>query len=132
MFGSAITQQPYLSRAADIQHANPAFRLKPDGLPLLALISSWRALVAAQHPLMESYGAVTVNTAEAPRARLLMLLQAIEGLYGHENSTILQQNQGKFDKKRKAVVDAVQENAALDPAVKKFITDVRPPVFRSN
>ncbi|RXZ51914.1 HEPN domain-containing protein [Agromyces binzhouensis] len=84
IYGSAIHQEPYASRGADVGKLSPAFHFSPQEMSLLAMLRRWQELAADHHPLLESYASLIYARDQHPRSRLLLLIQAIEGFYGHE------------------------------------------------
>ncbi|GAA1817763.1 hypothetical protein [Agromyces neolithicus] len=86
VFGTALHQAPYSSRGNDVLKVERSFLLSPQDMSLLALLRRWQQLQAEHHPLLETYGAMMFAPDQHPRSRLLLLLQALEGMHGHENA----------------------------------------------
>jgi hypothetical protein len=84
VFGTGITQIPFRSTTKSVREAASVVRAKPDGISLLELVNQWRTLTLEHHPLIETYGAMLHAQDQHPRSRFLLLIQALEGLYGHE------------------------------------------------
>ena len=86
VYGSGITQEPYQSNQAAVHKSSAAIRIAVDGLSLLDMLRRWQGLEDDHHPLIETYGAMLSATDEHPRSRFLLLVQALEGLHGHETA----------------------------------------------
>ncbi|WUR81366.1 hypothetical protein OG967_22445 [Streptomyces phaeochromogenes] len=93
--GTGITQAPFASSTAAVQAHNSAVRALPDELSLLDLVTQWSRYAAAHHPLVETYGAMLHARDQHPRSRYLLLIQALEGLYGYENKATTEERQAK-------------------------------------
>lgn len=119
VFGSGLTQVPYESRQRDLMEVRPALRLKADGLSMLTLVNSWQPLREEHHPLVETYGAVLGAERQHPRARFLLLIQALEGLHGYETKPRYERRVARHVEQRRAVLDAVLHT--LDEEQQKFL-----------
>jgi hypothetical protein len=101
VYGSALHQKPYSSKYNEILKVQPAFTLKADNLSLLNMVQEWQSQAAQHNPLLETYGSTVVIPQQHPRSRYLLLIQALEGLYGYENASELelqaQKHQWPFD-----------------------------------
>lgn len=84
VYGSGIQQQPFASRANEIRGIHRSFQVAPNDMSLLALLRAWQKLRDDHHPLLETYADMMYAPAQHPRSQLLLLLQALEGLHGHE------------------------------------------------
>ena len=89
-------------------HTRAIVNLKQDNINLLNLIAKRRELEASRHPLIETYRSNAVSDDQHPRSRFLLLIQALEGLYGYEHKEEYQQRCRKYAEKRKALLDQVQ------------------------
>ena len=89
-------------------HTHAIVNLKQDDINLLNLIAKRRELEASRHPLIETYRSNAVSDDQHPRSRFLLLIQALEGLYGYEHKEEYQQRCRKYAEKRKALLDQVQ------------------------
>lgn len=89
VFGSGVQQQPFASRANDIRTIHRSFQVSPQEMSLLDLLRAWQRLGDEHHPLLETYGDMMYAPQQHPRSQVLLLLQALEGLHGHET-------QGKY------------------------------------
>jgi hypothetical protein len=86
---------------------------------LLQLLRTWQKLDSAHHPLLETYGSMLHAPAQHPRSRLLLLLQAIEGTYGHETKASFAERLQQHVAARDEVIARAQ--AALDEDQLKFL-----------
>jgi hypothetical protein len=85
VYGSGITQQPYTSSQSQVMKHRSAFTFKGDSVSALSITREWQAMSAAHHPLLETYGKFLIVRNQHPRARFLLLIQALEGLHGFEH-----------------------------------------------
>lgn len=119
VFGSRITQEPYES-ATDLQEKSDcALRAKSDGVSLLDVLLRWRQLQLDHHPLIETYGAMVHATDQHPRSRLLLLLQALEGMFGHETKEINERRRVAHLAERESILE--RASSALDTADARFL-----------
>lgn len=121
VYGSGIHQAPYASRNDDVVRAHPAFRVKPDAIPLLELLREWRKLEVDQHPFMETYGSTIVIPELHPRSRYLLLIQALEGLFGHQTQAQFKERKERHEQKRATVLAAVR--LSLYREAQRFLKD---------
>ena len=94
-------------------HIRPVINLQEDGVNLLDLINKYRELKTSRHPLIETYNVNALSDDQHPRSRYLLLIQAIEGLYGYEHKEEYQQRCEQYTEKRNALLEKVK------PAVSK-------------
>lgn len=119
VFGSGITQEPYGSEREEIDKTNSSLKLKADEVSLLELARNWQKLVAAHHPLVETYGSMLHALDQHPRSRFLLLLQAIEGTHGYETKASFAKRLKVHTEARDAIVDLVK--GSLDEKQLKFL-----------
>lgn len=126
--GTGITQAPFASSTAAIRANNSAVRALPDELCLLDLVTQWSRYAAAHHPLVETYGAMLHTRDQHPRSRYLLLIQALEGLYGYENKATTEERQVKHTASyEKALAGAKEDlDAETFSFVKKYLSKKRP------
>ena len=94
-------------------HTRPVINLQEDRVDLLKLTIKRRELEASRHPLIETYRSNAVSDDQHPRSRYLLLIQALEGLYGYEHKEEYQQRCEQYTEKRNALLEKVK------PAVSK-------------
>ena len=121
IYGSGITQEPYQSDHASVLESSTSVHIAVDGLSLLDMLRRWQGLKDDHHPLIETYGAMLAATGEHPRSRFLLLVQALEGLYGHETAAAYAERQERHTEKREALMEAVESVGALDSRQRKFL-----------
>jgi hypothetical protein len=119
VFGWDITHVPVNSTRAAVDKIRSAVDLSADGVSLLDLLTTWQSFVAERHPLFETYGAMTTAADQHPRARFLLLLQALEGSYGSEHRAVHDTDKAKYSAKRQSILDRVR--LLLDRTDFKFI-----------
>jgi hypothetical protein len=117
--GTGITQAPFASSTKDIRTHNSAVRALPDELSLLDPVTQWSRYAAEHHPLVETYGAMLHTRDQHPRSRYLLLIQALEGLYGYENKAANEEQQAKHTASyEKSLAQAKKD---LDAETFKFV-----------
>lgn len=84
VFQASVSQEPYASTNDLRDKQVSAIRLG-EGESLLALLRKWQQLEHEQNPILNTYEADALGPDQTPRARFLLLIQALEGLYGFEN-----------------------------------------------
>lgn len=94
-------------------HIKPVINLQEDGVNLLELINKHCELKTSKHPLIETYNVNALSDDQHPRSRYLLLIQALEGLYGYEHKEEYQQRCKKYTEKRNTILEKVK------PAVSK-------------
>lgn len=95
---------------------------------LLSLVRRWQGLSRAHHPLLETYGSLIYAQDRHPRSRLLLLLQALEGLNGYETQEEFAARSERHTTMRDEVLEMA--NARLDASARRFLKDhlaKRPP-----
>ncbi|WP_293002627.1 hypothetical protein [Mycobacterium sp.] len=116
VFNASIAQEPYTSSNSLQGKEISAIRLNEGGL-LLGLLRRWQRLKAAENPILNTYDITAVGPTQHPRARFLLLLQALEGLCGYEKR--FEERQLRFTSARESAVNECQEK--LDNRFFKFI-----------
>ncbi|MFJ4787584.1 hypothetical protein [Streptomyces sp. NPDC088794] len=126
--GSGITQDPFASSTAAARAHKSAVRALPDDLSLLELVMRWSQYAAAHHPLVETYGTMLHARDQHPRSRFLLLIQALEGLYGYENKATAAERQIKHTASYEEALARAKEDldAKTFQFVKKYLSKKRP------
>jgi hypothetical protein len=119
VYGSGIAQDPFDSDAEGIQKGRCALRCIADNVNLLDLVHQWQTLAADHHPLIETYAGMLHTQDQHPRSRLLLLLQSLEGMHGHETADAFDSASAAHAEKRKAVLQTIQSQVGEDDL--KFI-----------
>ena len=86
-------------------HTRPVINLQEDRVDLLKLTIKRRELEASQHPLIETYRSNAVSEDQHPRSRYLLLIQALEGLYGYEHKEEYQRRCEQYAEKRELFLE---------------------------
>ena len=104
-----VKQEPYASENTIPDKRLSSIRLA-EGDSLLHLLRRWQYLEDEQNPILNTYDVHSLGPDQAPRARFLLLVQALEGLCGHEDR--LSGKWAKFEAKRERIMDKCRENLA--------------------
>lgn len=119
VFGMDIAQSPMDSVGADVRKVPSSVRVNTDDVSLLSLVMRWRELAAERHPMIETYGDLATMRDQHPRSRFLLLLQALEGLYGYETKEARDKRQAKYEVKRESFLNRVSSD--LEAPDRKFL-----------
>ncbi|MGK5441807.1 hypothetical protein ACSNN7_08290 [Micromonospora sp. URMC 105] len=128
VYGFGLHQAPFASRRNDLIKVKKVFTTAGDRLSLLHLLNRWQSLGDVHHPLLETYGSSIVGADQHPRARFLLLIQALEGMYGYETREDFVEREKRHVAQRGAVLAAVQHSLYKD--AQKFLKNYlskRPP-----
>lgn len=106
VFNASITQTPYTSSNSLKDKRVSAIRLASDGESLLTLLRKWQELRTAENPILNTYDITAVGPSQHPRARFLLLIQALEGLYGYEKRSV--ERHSRFASERDVDVGSLQ------------------------
>ncbi|MEU0948496.1 HEPN domain-containing protein [Streptomyces canus] len=126
VYGTGITQEPFNSSYSGIRQNRSALNWKSDDISPLALLRRWQELNEGHHPLIETYGSFLNVRAQHPRARFLLLLQALEGLHGYENKEKEKERAERHLEKRGNILDSLGGCMALAKKEMKFLKDMLP------
>lgn len=127
VFGSNLTQQPYASEHDEVLHTRRAFQCwDDDDASLLDLVRGWQLAEADRHPLIDTLAAFMFLPAQHPRPRFLLLIQALEGLYGHEHANLIKQRNEQQSARRRQVLDALKQHSDLEPDDVRFVKENLP------
>lgn len=117
VFNESVTQTPYTSSNSLRDKDISVLRMASDGHSLLDLLRRWQDLQAAENPILNTYDITAVGPSQHPRARYLLLIQALEGLCGYEKR--FDDTQSSFTSQRESILARCK--ADLDGAVYKFV-----------
>lgn len=109
VYGTALHQAPFSSRGNDILKVERAFFVSPEDLSLLALLRRWQELIDEHHPLLETYASLMFAPDQHPRSSFLLLIQAIEGLYGFETRQDFDQRVAAHSERRGTAISEATE-----------------------
>jgi len=79
--------------------------LKQNNVNILDLLIKRRELESSRHPLIETYRSNAVSDDQHPRSRYLLLIQALEGLYGYEHKEEYQRRCEQYAEKRELFLE---------------------------
>lgn len=119
VYGHGLHQDPYASLGNTVTKTKTAFWVSPQDESLLDLLRRWQSLAADHHPLLETYGSLIYAPDRHPRSRLLLLLQAIEGLHGYETRQDYEGRLAEHLARRTAILS--QLAPSTDPATFRFL-----------
>lgn len=88
--------------------SHTALRIFNDEANLLLMLQEWQRLESEHHPLIEMATVITLSYDQHPRSRYLLLIQALEGLYGFENKENYDNNRKRHTEKRESFIERVQ------------------------
>lgn len=106
-----IKQESLYPNAGEIKKSKPAIKIQEDGVNLLDLLIRWRELHASHHPLIETYDSLAFSADQHPRSRFLLLVQALEGLYGFEHQEERCQQRQAYREEKRKFLDRMREIA---------------------
>ena len=121
VFGLGVTQSPFVSSVREVLSNPAALTTAGDRVSLLHLIRRWQELEGEHHSLLETYGSFLQVKEQHPRARYLLLIQSLEGLYAHENRSEDELHIARHKEKHQGVVEAIESCESLTSDHKKFI-----------
>jgi hypothetical protein len=121
LYGTGLSQAPFAAAPRAAGEKRPALTFGIAGLSLLSILEGWQRHTSGKHPLFETYVSVLGVPDDHPRSRFLLLLQALEGHYGHENKANIARRERIYVAKREHHLQAIIDNAALDLQTKNFI-----------
>jgi hypothetical protein len=116
VFQASVSHAPYLS-TNDVRDKHVSAIRLSEGESLLSLLRGWQELQDEQNPILETYDASALGPDQTPRARFLLLIQALEGLYGHEDR--LAPQRPRFEAKRNDILAKCE--AALNAGERRFL-----------
>jgi hypothetical protein len=97
-----VSQEPYASENTIPDKHVSSIRLA-QGESLLQLLRRWQDLENEQNPILNTYDIHSLGPEQTPRARFLLLVQALEGLCGHEDR--LSGKWATFEAKRERILN---------------------------
>ena len=82
-----------------------------DDVDLLSMIHAWWDLTAEHHPLIETYAGMLHAQEEHPRSRFLLLIQSLEGMYGHETKEEYERQKAAHHERRAETLERIRDHA---------------------
>ena len=119
VFGTALFQEPFDSSTDQVRHEPSVLRCAEDGVSLLDMVRAWWKLEEEHHPLIDTYAGMLHVKDSHPRSRFLLLIQSLEGMYGHDNRNEFERRHVKHKTKRDDLLAAVNEHLSSDQ--KRFL-----------
>ncbi|TDH24415.1 hypothetical protein [Mycobacteroides franklinii] len=120
VFNASISQARYSSsRSLRDKHIS-AIRLS-EGESLLAMLRRWQDLKDEQNPILNTYDISAVGPSQHPRARFLLLLQALEGLHGHEHRDEMEERRSNHSALREPILSRCKSALTELPDDFRFI-----------
>ncbi|WP_328812437.1 hypothetical protein [Rhodococcus sp. NBC_00297] len=104
-FMGRVTQEPFASVTDYKRRRYCAIKLG-EGHSLLELLRLWQREAAFGNPILETYDVTALSADQHPRARFLLLVQAIEGLCGYENR--FRDQTAEYQDKNKAMLEKIR------------------------
>ncbi|MEV4481712.1 hypothetical protein [Micromonospora coxensis] len=121
VYGHKLDQVPFATRDTIVRKIRTAFRANTERLSPLQLLRAWQARRDERHPLLETYGASIVLPRQHPRSTYLLLIQALEGLYGHEHQAEHDQSVTAHMTRRDEALAALTQLPDLPAHIMKFL-----------
>ncbi|MEU2610709.1 hypothetical protein ABZ570_03850 [Micromonospora sp. NPDC007271] len=121
VYGSGLDQNPFASLGNDVRQIDAAFTARSEDISPLQILRGWQRLLDERHPLLETYGTSIIIPRQHPRSTYLLLIQALEGLYGHEHKAEYEERVQQHTAKRAEILDELAGQAGLPSRVIKFI-----------
>lgn len=130
IYGTGLKQAPYQSDSETVRSHGSVLFCGDDGVDLLELLHAWWRLTDERHPLIETYAGMLHVQEDHPRSRFLLLIQSLEGMYGHDTKTEYENSKVTYRKRRLETLHRVREQVEREDF--RFIKDslVKEP-FRS-
>lgn len=121
IYGTGLQQTPYESDGETVREQGSVLFCGEDGVDLLALIHAWWRLTEEHHPLIETYAGMLHAQDQHPRSRFLLLIQSLEGMYGHETKEDYETHKSEHRARRIDTLDRVHDR--IERADYRFIKD---------
>ncbi|WP_327390710.1 hypothetical protein OG728_27005 [Streptomyces microflavus] len=121
VYGKGIQQEPFESNLKNVTQNQSVMNWKTDSKNPLEVLRLWSALREQHNPLIETYGTLLTAQSQHPRAKLLLLLQALEGLHGFESKEKEVEAQVKHKSRRSAILDEILSATSLSGEDKRFL-----------
>lgn len=119
IYGTGLRQDPYQSDSETVRNHKSVLFCGEDGVDLLELVHAWRKLTDEHHPLIETYAGMMHAQEDHPRSRFLLLIQSLEGMYGHETRTDFEKKKQAHRERHAETLERISEQ--VDPRDFRFI-----------
>lgn len=131
VYCTGVKQEPVASSQRAVNEAGSSFTVPKDHSSLLGLIRNWHKQSDGNNPILETYNPVMLRSGQHPRARYLLLIPCLEGLYGYQTRSEYEDKAKKHQETRDTLIkrmDALVNNAEveLERTDLKFVKDRLP------
>jgi hypothetical protein len=109
IYGTGLRQDPYQSDSEAVRNHKSALFCGEDGVDLLELVHAWWKLTDEHHPLIETYAGMLHAQEDHPRSRFLLLIQSLEGMYGHETQTDFEKKKQTHQERYAETLERIRE-----------------------
>ncbi|MGL5860721.1 MAG: hypothetical protein ACRCY9_05650, partial [Phycicoccus sp.] len=114
IYGTGLRQAPYQSDSETVSSHESVLFCEDDGVDLLKLVHAWWNLTDEHHPLIETYAGMLHVQEEHPRSRFLLLIQSLEGMYGHETKDNYEKQKATHQERRTKTLERIRERVGKD------------------
>lgn len=114
IFSWDIKQECLYPDVDKLKKSKPAIRIQEDKVNLLSLLMRWQGLQSSHHPLVETFESMALSSEQHPRSRFLLLIQALEGLYGFEHQEEQYERRQAYKNERREFLDRMNKIIAED------------------
>lgn len=121
IFSWDIKQECLCPDVDKLKKSKPAIRIQEDKVNLLSLLMRWKDLQSSHHPLVETFESMALSSEQHPRSRFLLLIQALEGLYGFEHQEDQCERRQAYKNERKEFLDRMKKIVEKDD--RKFLNE---------
>lgn len=111
IFKCDIKQESIYHSTDTTRRSESAIKIQEDNINLLDLLMKYQELLASHHPLTETFQSVALSSDQHPRSRFLLLIQALEGLYGFEHYEEEDKQRREYKKRKKEILDRATKGA---------------------
>lgn len=109
IYGTGLGQDPYQSDSETVRNQKSVLFCGEDGVDLLELVHAWWKLTEEHHPLIETYAGMLHAQEDHPRSRFLLLIQSLEGMYGHETRTDFDEKKQTYQQRHAETLERIRE-----------------------
>lgn len=114
IYGTGLRQDPYHSHSETVRRHKSVLLCWDDGVDLLELVHAWWNLANEHHPLIETYAGMLHAQEEHPRSRFLLLIQSLEGMYGHETRIDYEKQRATHQVRRAETLERIRGHVKRD------------------
>lgn len=114
IYGTGLRQEPYQSDSETVRNHKSVLFCGEDGVDLLELVHAWWKLTDEHHPLIETYAGMLHAQEDHPRSRFLLLIQSLEGMYGHETQVDFEKKKQTHQERHAETLERIREQVDAD------------------